>query len=694
MNRTVKRLYLIVLFLLIGGLLIGARLIWIVFAEKAKWESYQNPRRIYLKRIVPTRGSILSHDGKVLAITIPFYRLAIDVTRWNPHDYPNLEDSIATLCHKLAAFSQSFSTPLSYSYFYNRIQTARAKKDRHIYLFPYSIKLTVQQVQQVKQFPLLWQGRMKGGLIVEKVPNPRFYPYENLARITLGILNQDTIPVNGIEYSFNHYLRGQDGWMVVEKVGKLEIPVGDMEIYEAQDGYNIQITLDVNIQDIAYQTLKKAIERHKAKWGVAIIMEVKTGKILAIANYPEIYNWGIGQLLEPGSTFKIATALALLKDRTVKLSDSINTGKGYYQYYDRTMSDIHPYGTITFEVAFHKSSNVAISKVVLKHYEEQPERFLSLLQSTGLFNDPVSQLIGEPKPYLLTPKETKHWSKVSLPWIAIGYSVKLTPLQLLTFVNAIANQGRYITPLLVEKVLDGNKVVQTFTSRVIQDPIAPPEVIAQLQHLLKGVVQRGTAKTIYDPELPIAGKTGTAQKLVNGKYEKMYRSSFVGYFPADNPMYSGIVLIDEPTEEGFYGGEVAAPVFYEIAKQIYAMNQSFASPLPIPKTKKIEFPISPITAKENAEAIYHYLNIPTPGQTGADFVKLHQDGKVVHMYPYSYETYLMPEMKGMRLRDAIVLASQLHLNVHIEGYGTVCYQSIPPGNRIHPQMTLILKAQP
>lgn len=694
MNRIVKRLYLITIFLILGVLLIGFRLIWIVFAEKPIWEKYQNKKHIYMKRVIANRGSILSRDGKVLAITIPFYRPALDVTRWNPHDYPNLEDSIVTLCQKLSQFSKNFAKLLSYNYFFSKIQSARARKDRHIYLFPYSYKLTIQQVQQLKQFPIIWQGRMKGGLILEKVPNPRFYPYGNLARITLGILNQDTIPVNGIEYSFNNYLRGEDGWMLVEKLGKLEIPIGDMDLYEGKDGYNVQTTLDVNIQDIAYQTLKKAIETYKAKKGVVIIMEVKTGRILAIANYPEIYNWGIAQLLEPGSTFKIATALALLEDKAVELNDTINTGKGYFQYYDRTMSDIAPYGNITFEEAFYKSSNVGISKIVLKHYEEQPSRFISLLQSTGLFDKPVSQLIGEPQPYLLTPENTKYWSKVSLPWISIGYSVKLTPLQLLTFVNAIANNGTYVAPLLVEAILDGDKVIQKFSPKIIRSQLASPKVISQLQHLLKGVVQYGTAKGIYDPELPIAGKTGTAQKLIDGEYQKRYRASFVGYFPADNPIYSGIVLIDEPTENGFYGGEVAAPTFLEIAKQIYAMNRSFASPLPIPKKKKIEFPISPIIAKENAEEVYNHLNISTPDQTGADFVKLYQDGKIVHMYPYSYETDIMPDLKGMSLRDAIALAQELRLKVQFQGYGRVYHQSIPPGASIKPDMPLTLKAQP
>ena len=690
-DKILKRTYLVFLMFVFFAITVVGRVIYIQFFQYKKWEERARKTTRYLKKIPATRGSIIANNDEILAITLPFYRVAIDPTTINAHDYPVLDDTLKKLCKLLEKNFHSVDSIYTASYFYKKIKKARAINDHHIYLFSPKHKFTIRQVKLLKTFPILRNSPFKGGLIVEKINNKRFHPFGNLARITLGIFKEDTIPVNGIEYSFNRYLRGKDGYMVVQKVANTEIPISDFEYSNAKDGYDVKTTLDVNIQDIAHQAVKKAVEETNAKFGVAIVMEVSTGKIKALVNYPEVYNKAVAGRSEPGSTFKIATVLAMLEEGFIDLKDSIETFEGAYRYYDKWMYDVGKYKKITLQKAFEISSNIGISLPVFRYFEKKPEKFIERLDKMGILEPSYCQLIGEPKPYIITPDNRKMWNKVTLPWLAIGYNVKLTPLQLLTFVNGIANNGKLISPLLVESVQENGKKIKTFKPKVIREKMASEKSIEKIKFLMENVVKNGTAKNIYDPNLPIAGKTGTVKVLKNGKYSNKYRASFVGYFPADNPKYSCIVVIYEPEGEKVYGGQVAAPVLKEIAQYLYSMDMRFAKPKPAPKSKIIKLPITSPVYQQNAENVYNELNISTPTQALTDYVWTFQDGKIIRYKPYEIEPGQMPDLTGMNLRDAIALAEDLKLKVIIKKYGHKVYkQSIPPGSFIRKGKKLYL----
>ncbi len=683
-DKILKRTYVIFFLFLFFGASVIARVVYVQYFQYDKWQEKARKKRRYIKKIPATRGSILAEAGEILAITLPFYKVAIDPTTINPHDYPNLRDTLKTLARLLEKHFK-FKAPEKYTakYFYDKIQKARAKKDHHIYLFASKEKFTIRELKRLKKFPILRNSPFRGGLIAEKIINKRFHPFDNLARITLGIFKDDTLPRNGIEYSFNKYLRGKDGYMIVEKVGRTEIPIAEIEGGKAEDGYEVKTTLDINIQDVTYRAVADAVKKYNAKFGVAIVMEVATGKIKAIVNYPEVYNRAVAGQSEPGSTFKIATAMALLEEGVIAPEDTLDTGEGTYQYYDKTMYDVGHTGKLTFQRAFEVSSNIGISLPVFRNFDKNPHKFIERLEAIGILEPSYCQLKGEPKPYIIAPDKKKMWNKVTLPWLAIGYNIKLTPLQILTFVNGIANNGKMISPLLVTSVLENGKEIETFSGKVIREKMASDKTLRTVKKLMEGVVKNGTAKNIYDPELPIAGKTGTVKVLVGGKYSDKYRSSFVGYFPAEAPKYSCIVVIYEPQGEKVYGGQVAAPVLKEIAEYLYSMDMRFAKPQEAPKSKIIELPVTAPVYQENAEKVYNHYNISTPNQALTEYVWTIQDGKTVIYKPYEILPGRMPDMKGMNLRDALALAGELKLQPILKGSGNkIVKQSIPPGTYI------------
>ncbi len=683
-DKILKRTYFIFLLFLLFGVSVIARVMYVQYFQYDKWQEKARKKKRYLKKIPATRGSIIADAGEILAITLPFYKAAIDPTTINPHDYPNLRDTLQTLA-KLLEKHFKHKNPEKYSakYFYEKIQKARASQDHHIYLFSSKEKFTIREIKLLKTFPVLRNSPFRGGLILEKINNKRFHPFGNLARITLGIFKDDTLPRNGIEYSFNRYLRGKDGYMIVEKVGKTEIPIAEIEGGKSEDGYDVKTTIDVNIQDVTHRAVADAVIKYNAKFGVAIVMEVATGKIKALVNYPEVYNRAVAGQAEPGSTFKIATLMALLEEGVVSLEDTIDTKDGTYQYYDKTMYDVGHTGKLTLQRAFEISSNIGISLPVFRNFDKNPQKFIDRLEEIGILEPSYCQLKGEPKPYIIAPDKKKMWNKVTLPWLAIGYNIKLTPLQILTFVNGIANNGKMISPLLVTSVLENGKVIKTFGNKVIRSEMASEKTLKAVRKLMEGVVKNGTAKNIYDPELPIAGKTGTVKVLKGGKYTDTYRSSFVGYFPAEAPKYSCIVVIYEPQGEKVYGGQVAAPVLKQIAEYLYSMDMRFAKPQEAPQSKIINLPVTSPVYQENAEIVYNHYNISTPNQALTDYVWTIQDGKTILYKPYEVIPGRMPDMKGMNLRDALALAGELKLQVTLKGHGnTIAKQSIPPGTYI------------
>ncbi|MCS7085391.1 MAG: penicillin-binding protein [Bacteroidia bacterium] len=693
---TVGRMYLIFAVLAFFALAAAARILYVQIFEAERWREKQAAHKVTSKVIRAHRGSILADDGSILATTIHRFRLAVDATVLDEKNFANFQDSLDLLCRRLSEMMAPLDGAYTPNYFKDKLLLAKAKNDRHVYLTSVKDLFSHKQVKAVQSLPIFNRTVGEGGLIVEPVEDKRFYPLGGLAQVTLGSLDENGMGVKGLEYAFNAQLAGRDGRAVVQRVGGgVEIPVANVAEIEPKDGFDLATTLNVNMQDVVWQALKTAVEKHRAEGGVAILMETRTGHIKAIANYPETFNQATAAQLEPGSTFKLATAIAVLESGQIRPDDTIATGDGAKQYYDRTMTDVKPYGKITFREAFEKSSNIAFAEVVQSRFGDQPQLFIEQIRKTGILSHTQFDLKGEPEPYIITPDQ-KFWSMVTLPWMAIGYNVKLTPLQLLTFYNAVANDGVMVRPMLVKEVLDFGTVRQSFETRTLNPRICSPSTLTLVRQMLEGVVETGSAQNIQSRHFKIAGKTGTALTVVGGAYHKKYRSSFVGYFPADKPMYSCYVMIDKPQSGEYYGAEVAAPVFKEIAENVYAMyvemrlrqeNQNL-------RKRKIAPPTAPVAHAPDAKVVYDELGVAYADLPGADWVRLKaQDDGAVAFRPYKFSYKGVPNFRGMTAKDALALAENVGLKPQLRGSGRVVRQSLPSDGPLRRGQTITLHLQ-
>jgi cell division protein FtsI (penicillin-binding protein 3) len=685
-----NRVYLIFFLCILFSFFILGKILKLQILDKEKLLALEQQRRVYTKVTKADRGSILSEDGSLLATSLSYYRLAVDVTVLKEHNFISLEDSLEALCRKLGNYFEKEG--YSKEYFKKIFQEAQKTKDRHVYLPIVNRLFDYNEMKKISSFPIFNKGRYEGGLIIEKEDSKRFYPMDNLCRVTLGGIDQNARGIKGLEYAFDRVLAGVDGRKLVQRVSRnLEISLNDIFEVEAKDGWDIQTTINIHFQDIVSSALENGVKRNKAKSGVAILMEVQTGEIKAIANYPEVYNYGVMQLSEPGSTFKIATAIAAVENKAVAPDDIIDAEMGRKKYYDRVMEDEKPHDKLTFQEAIEKSSNIVVSKVIHKFYKDNPALFIEHLTQTGVFGKSEIQLKGEPEPYVKRP-ENQIWDGTTLPWLAIGYGVKQTPIQTLTFFNGIANDGKIIKPILVKRTLNKGNVENTFQTSVLQRSICSPSTLQFIRKALEGVVENGTAKNIKDPYYKIAGKTGTSQIYKDGQYSKLYQSSFVGYFPAEKPQYSCIVLINEPTSGAYYGSEVAAPVFKEIADRIYTVGNEKnyrnleASPSPEPVTNMLHY--------KDAEYFYKFFryNLP-PIKKGkySDFVRVQQNGNILKVSNYRWEIQKMPNLTGFSPRDAISILESLGLKARFIGMGKVYWQSIPTGHKVKRGEVVVFK---
>jgi len=680
-DRILNRVYILFALLIVFSVAIVAKVVKTQWVDGDRWMAEQANRRIYAKTVRADRGSILAEDGSVLATTLPYYRAALDATVIDARNFANFSDSLDRLCRKLEGrFGAEFEVDAAH--FKGLILRAQHDKDRHVYLLPYRRLLDFSELKWVRSLPILNRGPYLGGLIVEKVNHRRFYPLGELGRSTLGRIDDGSHQGSkGLEYSFNAALRGRDGQMYVQRLaGDVEIPLNDIFEKGSRDGLDIRTTLDVNMQDVVSSALRGAVEQHRAEYGTAVLMEVSTGKIKAIANWPEGYNHAIATQLEPGSTFKIASVIAALEDKHVKPEDSVDTGKGYRTFGENTLRDDHAYGKMTYAQAVEKSSNVALAELIDRSYRSNPQAFYDRLEQTGVLGFTDFQIRGEPQPLVIRPNSPL-WSRSTLPWLAIGYNVKLTPLQILNYYNAIANGGQMMRPYIVSEVFDANGVQDRWEPQVLKEQIASAQTLQEVRSMLEGVVQRGTARRIKGSNYSIAGKTGTAKKVVNGEYRNVYHSSFVGYFPADQPRYSCIVLISEPSSGQYYGADIAAPVFRTIADNIYStlLEEQYRKPELKRASGPKAVPVTSIVHQADAVKVYNRLNVSAPDRPGTVYARATVKGETVHLKPYPLRKGRMPAVRGMTARDALALLENLGLRVHLRGSGKVYRQSLRPG---------------
>lgn len=665
---------------LIFAVCIAAKVGHIQVVEGKEWAKMGEEISFVYRKIKATRGNIYSDNGSLLATSLPFYKVAMDPTLCNGEVFRRGVDSLAML---LARFYQDRSATD-----YKRLLVDARAAGRH-YIMLNRKQINYLEKKEMTQWPIFREGRYKGGVIFEK-RDLRYRPFHNLARRTIGFINDDDKGA-GLEFSFEKHLAGNDGEALFQKIaGSTWKPVYDAQGSKAVDGLDIHTTIDINLQDVAETSLHRAMQMHQADEGTVVVMEVATGHIKAVSNlsaveggYSEHFNHAVGGSIEPGSTFKLVTLMALLEDTNIDLTDSIETGRGEYLFYNRKVRDHHEggFGKISVLQSFELSSNVAMAKLVDKHFGLQPEKFLRHVERV-YFTKPLGlQIAGESVPKIKRPTD-KGWSGITLPWMAYGYGFEVSPLHTLALYNAVANDGKMIKPLFVTAIRKADQEVQTFESEVLCNSICSDKTLRQLRLLLEGVVDRGTAQNLKNTHYRIAGKTGTAQILENGRYEKKYVTSFVGYFPAHQPKYTCLVLIKNPKGWQQYGNNVAGPVFKDIADNIYARDIDLHQAMD--KKRLLDPGVLPTIRagfQEELTVLANELGISTHSTTEEEWVRAVRNGNSVTWKKNPVQENRVPDVTGMTFRDALYILEKSGLEVGYQGIGRVAQQSPAPGRR-------------
>ncbi len=663
-SNILKKLYPIAGLMLLFAFLIIYKLVVISLVDGEKYKKDAEERIVKKFDIAANRGNVYANDGNLLATSVSKFDVRMDLVTI-PAKYFN--KYVKDLSKEL---SKMFGNKSASEY---ELWLRKARKHKNRYLL-IAKNLSYNEYQRVKKFPLFKLGPYKGGIITEK-RLVRERPIGKIAERTIGWdekrfdANGKPYPVHvGIEGNFRKYLRGKNGKQIKQKIAKGQWkPIFDAQQIDPVDGQDIVTTIDTNIQDIAHHALLEQLQKFEAEHGTVIVMETKTGEIRAISNlgrnkngnYYEKLNYAIGESHEPGSTFKVASMVVALEDKVIDTGKIIDTKDGKLRFYNRIVRDSHHggLGKISAAKVIELSSNVGISKIITDAYGNNPQKFVTGIKNLHLGEKLNLPIKGEGKPYIPNPKDKKHWYGTTLPWMSFGYGVSLTPMQTLTFYNALANNGKMVKPLFVKEIKQHNKTIKKFKTEVIDNKICSNRTINQVTEMLKNVVKRGTAKNIYNPNYFLAGKTGTCQLNYGKGQETQYIASFAGYFPADNPQYSCIVVIHKPNKKiGFYGNVVAAPVFQKIAQKLYTDN---------PKVEKI------FTSKRQ----YAMLD-----KRYSDFNK-----KIQKQYNK------VPNVKGMSGMDAVSFLENLGLKVQFSGTGKVKSQSIKPGKKL--QKGAIIKLQ-
>jgi cell division protein FtsI (penicillin-binding protein 3) len=613
--------------------------------------------------IEANKGNVYASDGNLLATSMSKFTIRMDVMSV---DVKIFDRDVVKLSKNLANFLGK-----SPNFFEKKLRNARKSKNRYVLI---AKDIGYNDYMKMKQFPIFKLGVYKGGFIAEH-KTVRAHPIGKIAERTIGY--HDNRGDAGIEGAFVDYLKGEDGLRWKQKIAKGQWkPINDVNEKEPVQGYDVVTTLDVNIQDITHHALLRQLEYFEADHGCAVVMETATGEIKAISNlgrtsagkYYEKRNYAVWEAHEPGSTFKLASLMAALDDKMIDTSTVVDTEKGRIFIHGKRVEDSQRggYGEISAARVFEVSSNVGIVKLIREHYDDKPEKFIDHLKDYGLTNKIGLPIKGEGKPIVYYPGKPG-WNKISLEWMSWGYSIAVTPLQTLMLYNAVANNGEMVKPRFIKELRKENRIKKSFQKEVINPQIASPETINKLKKVLENVVEKGTANNIYSSNFSMAGKTGTAKKYVGrhvnkkgdtiagGYSNKRYVASFAGFFPADLPKYSCIVVIHDPLKKkGYYGATVAAPVFKEIAQKIYT------------------------TTSVDDDLVKEKFSSQKIGDQYASFYK-----KIKN-------TETIPNVIGMPAMDAVSLLENVGLNVKIKGIGKVKKQSIKKGTLIKKGATIIL----
>jgi cell division protein FtsI (penicillin-binding protein 3) len=691
----ITRITLIYFILLVFAVVVIAKMVSVQKIKTDRWEKIQENLSENTIIVNPDRGNICADDGSVLATSVPGYFVRIDMASEGVRKvYGKESDS-------LAYYLSSYFGNGSKADYNRKLNEAYKESNRGLMLTPRKIDYT--ELQKIKKFPILRRGRYGGGLIIEQ-ENRRVNPLGLLALRTLGGLNKGAfggvhgaIGYTGLEGSFEPYLKGTDGISYKQNlsgrwVTRIEI--------EPEDGMDIITTLNVKIQDIAESALYKQLLTANADWATAIIMEVKTGEVKAIANlgkregdYFETDNFALGPrgCYEPGSTFKLVSLMVALEDGLVDTSNVFDTGNGQWYKSGRKITDTHAYGKLTVKQIFENSSNVGVAKIITSCYEKNPKKYVDRVYSFGI-NKPLGlDINGEGQPFFKYPGDADWWG-TTLAGMSYGYETKMTPLQILNFYNAVANNGKMIKPRLVKEVRENGALVKKYKTEVLNPMIASKETIGKAKKMLEGVCITGTGKALNSEYFNIAGKTGTARVATSseGYSTGMYLASFVGYFPADDPKYSMIVTFNNP-RGGYFGATVAGPVFKEIAEKVYAFQILTNEPIIEENDEKIHLPDIKKGESEDILEVISDLKLKNiKGDPESKWAGVEVTEDKITLTDSKISEGLVPNVQGMGASNAIYLMENAGLQVRISGMGKVKKQSLTPGGKYRKGQTVLL----
>ncbi len=709
---TLWKTYLVYFLVLIFGIAIIAKIIVVQTKDNKELEKLAEQREYRVDTLEASRGNIFSSDGQLMATTIPLYDVFFD---YKSVDSAFLADNIDSLCGQMASLFPKRNREQWKAFF----AEGRAKKNRH---YKIALNITQTELRQMQQFVIFNRGLYKNGLIIDKKIR-REHPYKDLASLMLGMANEKKGYFFGLEGAYNDYLRGQNGRQLVRRIHHgAWIPVDSDDNTDALNGDDVITTFDVKLQDIVESALNNTLTVNKAEQGCAILMDVETGYVKALANlslnhetgkYEELYNVALAERYEPGSVFKIASMVVLLNhNENMSLTDKVNIGMGPIQFSNRTMKDDHSFakgGVCTVQEVIEQSSNKGTAVLVTKNFAAHPEKYVDGLYALGLNKKIGTGITGEAQPVIKHPDDKtkdgrKLWSNVSLPWMSIGYEVNVTPMQLLMLYNAIANGGRMMKPQFVTEIRRGEQTVERFEPIVLSEHIASPESIEKIQTMLEGVVLRGTARRQFAGcVVGVAGKTGTAQyydKVQGYAYHepgigrKLYNTTFVGYFPTDKPRYSCIIMVSRARGAKWAAGGVSAPGFREIAEKVYATRIGVSEDDSL--VRKADKAHAPVIVRHDKESYYlHGIDKSFNDYAiNGDWVTVErgEDGQIT-MREAKLSNNRVPNVVGMDITDAVYLLENMGISTEFTGQGVVKEQSLHAGDTVKANSTMYLKLE-
>ena len=640
--------------------------------EGEKWLAMSDSAMIRYQDISPARGNIYSDNGSLLSTSMPIYEIRWDASVVNDDTFQYYVDQLSQQLHDL--FPDQ-----SLSYFKSKLITGKKTNSKYVLI---RRKVNYPDQKKMQDFPIFSKGKYGGGFLAE-LTTKRVKPAGNLAFRTIGYCTEDN-PGVGLERSYNEDLSGVYGKRLVQKISGGYRPINDNNLVDPQNGRDVHTTINIDFQEIAQRSLEKALHKHNADHGCVLVMEVSTGHIKAISNlsrrkegvYAEHYNYCVGESYEPGSVWKVFTAMAALEDKLVDVDDVIDIYNGERDYYGKKMkdSDKGRYAEMSFKQAFARSSNVAFSSIIFDNYANNPSKYISFLRKLNLDKPTGVEILGEPVPFLNHPSSNS-WSQLTLPWLAIGYENQHTPLQLLTAYNGIINDGVMVSPQLVTKVTDAGIIIKTIDNSKNIVQVCSKETSDKIKEITAEVFLTGSARGVSSDIVPMAGKTGTAQIASSSGYQKtrMYNASFIGHFPANNPVYSIYVMVNKPSNGDFYASKVAAPVFAEVAENIFTISvkkELDKSNKHIPQYhagyyKDMKYIDSLLGSTQNTKAEIVRNNSKTDSYKS---VQLNQEN--------------MPNIIDFGAKDALYVTEILGLKPQLKGHGRVISQSPLPGEKI------------